>query len=77
MLLRSKERPRTAPKKLGENDSRPTMPRGEQSFSLIVTWSTIGSATFGLPEGSASLRNAHTNLQNIRRVLARPEFRPH
>jgi hypothetical protein len=29
-----------------------------------------------LPEGSAELRAAHTNLQNIRRTLARPEFRP-
>ncbi|HET6375036.1 MAG TPA: hypothetical protein VFF88_03220, partial [Methylocella sp.] len=29
-----------------------------------------------LKEGSAELRNAHVNLQNIRRALARPEFRP-
>jgi len=29
-----------------------------------------------LPEGSASLRNAHVNLHNIRKALARPEFRP-
>jgi hypothetical protein len=29
-----------------------------------------------LPEGSTSLRNAHINLQNIRRALARPDFRP-
>jgi hypothetical protein len=30
----------------------------------------------GLKEGSQELRNAHTNLQNIRRALARPDFRP-
>ena len=29
-----------------------------------------------LKEGSADLRNAHINLQNIRRALARPDFRP-
>jgi hypothetical protein len=29
-----------------------------------------------LPEGSAELRSAHTNLLNIRRALARPDFRP-
>ena len=29
-----------------------------------------------LKEGSAELRNAHINLQNIRRALARPDFRP-
>jgi hypothetical protein len=29
-----------------------------------------------LPEDSAELRTAHTNLQNIRRALARPDFRP-
>jgi hypothetical protein len=28
-----------------------------------------------LPEGSLQLRNAHTNLMNIRRALARPDFR--
>jgi hypothetical protein len=26
-----------------------------------------------LPEGSIELRNAHTNLQNIRRTLAQPQ----
>jgi hypothetical protein len=29
----------------------------------------------GLQEGSVELRNAHTNLVNIRRALARPDFR--
>ena len=29
-----------------------------------------------LKEGSAELHNAHVNLQNIRRALARPDFRP-
>lgn len=29
-----------------------------------------------LKEGAAELRNAHTNLQNIRRALAKPDFRP-
>ncbi|MDE5461541.1 MULTISPECIES: hypothetical protein [unclassified Bradyrhizobium] len=29
-----------------------------------------------LPEGSAELRAARANLQNIRRALARPDFRP-
>ena len=29
-----------------------------------------------LSEGSLSLRNAHLNLQNIRRALARPDIRP-
>jgi hypothetical protein len=29
-----------------------------------------------LQEGSAELRAAHTNLQNIRRALAGPELRP-
>ena len=29
-----------------------------------------------LKEGSAELRDARTNLQNIRRALARPDFRP-
>jgi hypothetical protein len=29
-----------------------------------------------LQEGSVELRNAHTNLQNIRRAMARPDFRP-
>ncbi|MGY4433937.1 hypothetical protein ACVWWO_006414 [Bradyrhizobium sp. F1.13.1] len=28
-----------------------------------------------LPEGSAEVRAAHANLQNIRRPLARPDFR--
>jgi hypothetical protein len=29
-----------------------------------------------LAEGSADLRAAHANLQAIRRMIARPEFRP-
>ena len=29
-----------------------------------------------LPEGSVELRNAHANLLNIRRALARPDFWP-
>jgi hypothetical protein len=29
-----------------------------------------------LPEGSAELRAAHANLQNIRRALALPSFQP-
>jgi hypothetical protein len=29
-----------------------------------------------LPEGSPELRNAHANLQSIRRMLARPVRRP-
>lgn len=29
-----------------------------------------------LPEGSPELQVAHANLLNIRRMLARPEFRP-
>ena len=29
-----------------------------------------------LPEGSEALRNAHTNMANIRRAMARPDFRP-
>lgn len=30
----------------------------------------------GLREGSIELRNAHANLQNIRRALAQPDLRP-
>jgi hypothetical protein len=29
-----------------------------------------------LQEGSVELRNAHMNLQHIRRAMARPDFRP-
>ena len=29
-----------------------------------------------VPEGSAELRTAHANLANIRRAMARPDFRP-
>jgi hypothetical protein len=34
---------------------------------------TIASELPRLAEGSSELRNAHLNLQNIRRVLARPQ----
>lgn len=36
----------------------------------------IASELPNLPEGSPELRTAHANLQNIRRALARPDFRP-
>jgi hypothetical protein len=29
-----------------------------------------------LPENSQELRNAHLNLENIRKAIARPDFRP-
>ena len=35
----------------------------------------IASELPTLKEGSAELRNAHINLQNIRRALTRPDFR--
>jgi hypothetical protein len=44
---------------------------------LSVLLNQIAGELPHLPEGSASLRNAHVNLQNIRRALARPDFRPH
>lgn len=37
---------------------------------------TIASELPRLAENSAELRAAHANLQTIRRLLARPEFRP-
>jgi hypothetical protein len=36
----------------------------------------IASEPPNLPEGSLELRTVHANLQNIRRALARPDFRP-
>jgi hypothetical protein len=43
---------------------------------LMVIMRRIASELSALPEGSAELRNAHHNLHNIRRALARPDFRP-
>ena len=36
----------------------------------------LATRLLALREGSVELRNAHLNLQNIRRALARPDFRP-
>jgi hypothetical protein len=46
--------------------------RGELSVLLHQTVSQLPH----LREGSIELRNAHANLVNIRRMLARPDFRP-
>ena len=46
--------------------------RGELHALLRV----IASELPRLAENSAELRAAHTNLQNIRRAIARPDFRP-
>lgn len=43
---------------------------------LHVLLRRIASELPNLEEGSTELRNAHINLQNIRRALARPDFRP-
>jgi len=43
---------------------------------LAILLRTIACELPRLREGSQELRNAHANLQNIRRALARPEFRP-
>ena len=43
---------------------------------LFALLRRIASDLPDLKEGSAELRNAHVNLQNIRRALARPDFRP-
>ena len=43
---------------------------------LYVMLGRIAGQLPGLKEGSAELRNARINLQNIRRALARPDFRP-
>ena len=39
---------------------------------LMVLLRKIAGKLAGLPAGSAELRIAHANLQNIRRALARP-----
>jgi hypothetical protein len=46
--------------------------RGELNAILRI----IASELPRLAENSAELRAAHANLQAIRRLLARPEFRP-
>lgn len=43
---------------------------------LMVIQRRIFSELTSLPEGLVELRNAHFNLHNIRRALARPDFRP-
>lgn len=43
---------------------------------LSVLLHRIASELPNLPEGSPALRNAHANLLNIRRALARLDFRP-
>jgi len=43
---------------------------------LAILLRAIASELPRLREGSQELRNAHANLQNIRRALARPDFRP-
>jgi hypothetical protein len=43
---------------------------------LMVLLRRISAELAYLPEGSAELRNAHANLQNIRRALARPSPGP-
>lgn len=43
---------------------------------LHILLHAIASELPQLPEYSPELRTAHYNLQNIRRALAGPEFRP-
>lgn len=43
---------------------------------LAVLLRAIACELPRLREGSQELRDAHANLQNIRRALARPDFRP-
>jgi hypothetical protein len=43
---------------------------------LMVIQRRILSDLTSLADGSAELRNAHYNLHNIRKALARPDFRP-
>ena len=43
---------------------------------LAVLMRTITCELPRLREGSQELRNAHANLLNIRRAMARPDFRP-
>lgn len=42
-------------------------------IELMALLSRISGELPSLREGSTELRNAHVNLQNIRRVLARPQ----
>jgi hypothetical protein len=53
-------------------------PRPDASLTrtkLSALLRRIAGELLNLPEGSAELRAAHANLQNIRRALARPDFR--
>jgi hypothetical protein len=54
--------------------------QGELSrFTRAELYALLGRIAGELPnlkEGSADLHAAHVNLQNIRRALARPDFRP-
>ena len=43
---------------------------------LSVLLRRVASELPSLREGSSELHNAHTNLVNIRRAMARPDFRP-
>jgi hypothetical protein len=43
---------------------------------LSVLLHQIANALRHLPEGSVELRSSHLNLHNIRKALARPDFRP-
>lgn len=43
---------------------------------LGILLRTIACELPRLREGSHELRNAHANLQNIRRAMAQPDFRP-
>lgn len=43
---------------------------------LAILLHSIAGSLGNLTEGSHELRVTHHNLQNIRRALARPEFRP-
>jgi hypothetical protein len=45
-------------------------------MELLSLLRRIASELPSLKEGSAELHNAHVNLLNIRRSLARPDFRP-
>jgi hypothetical protein len=45
-------------------------------IELMALLRRISNELPSLCEGSIELRNAHVNLQNIRRALTRPEFRP-
>jgi hypothetical protein len=43
---------------------------------LMVIMRKIASELTALPAGSVEVRNAHYNLHNIRKAIARPDFRP-